>query len=60
MRRSQLFTKTQKQAPSDETSKNAQLLIKAGYVYKEMAGVYAYLPLGIRVVEKLNKLFVKR
>lgn len=53
MRVSQLFTKTSKNAPADETAKNAQLLIRAGYVYKEMAGVYTLLPLGYRVLEKL-------
>lgn len=56
MRASQLFTKTSKTAPSDEVAKNAQLLIRAGYVYKEMAGAYAYLPLGIRVVEKIKQI----
>jgi len=56
MRQSQLFTKTRREAPSDEVSKNAQLLIRAGYVHKEMAGVYAYLPLGLRVVEKIKNI----
>lgn len=56
MRMSQLFTKTLKNAPSDEVAKNAQLLIRAGFVYKEMAGVYAYLPLGLRVVEKIKQI----
>jgi prolyl-tRNA synthetase len=56
MRLSQLFTKTSKNVPADETSKNAQLLIQAGYVYKEMAGVYAYLPLGIRVLENIKQI----
>lgn len=54
MRRSQLFTKTSKTAPADETAKNAQLLIQAGYIYKVMAGVYAYTPLGLRVVENIK------
>jgi prolyl-tRNA synthetase len=54
MRQSQLFTKTRKEAPADEVAKNAQLLIRAGFVHKEMAGVYAYLPLGLRVLEKLK------
>lgn len=54
MRQSQLFTKTRKEAPKDEVSKNAQLLIRAGYIHKEMAGVYAYLPLGLRVIEKIK------
>ena len=53
MRVSKLFTKTSKTAPADEVAKNAQLLIRAGYVYKEMAGVYTLLPLGYRVLEKI-------
>lgn len=53
MKMSQLFTKTSKNVPADEVSKNAQLLIKAGYIHKEMAGVYAYLPLGKRVLDNI-------
>ena len=56
MRVTKLFTKTLRDAPSDEVAKNAQLLIRAGFVYKEMAGAYAYLPLGIRVVEKIKQI----
>ncbi len=56
MRVSKLFTKTLRDAPSDEVAKNAQLLIRAGFVYKEMAGAYAYLPLGIRVIEKIKQI----
>jgi prolyl-tRNA synthetase len=56
MRLTQLFTKTSKSAPADEVSKNAQLLIRAGFVYKEMAGVYAYLPLGLLVIEKIKQI----
>ena len=54
MRQSNLFTKTRKEAPKDEVSKNAQLLIRAGYINKEMAGVYTFLPLGLRVLENIN------
>lgn len=54
MRQSQLFTKTRREAPSDETAKNAQLLVRAGYIHKEMAGVYSYLPLGLRVMKKIE------
>ena len=56
MRQSSLFTKTRKEAPSDEVSKNAQLLIRAGYIHKEMAGVYSYLPLGLRVQENIKRI----
>ncbi len=56
MKQSQLFTKTRKEVPTDEQAKNAQLLIRAGYIYKEMAGVYTFLPLGLRVIEKIKQI----
>ena len=54
MLQSQLFTKTRREAPSDEVAKNARLLIRAGYVDKLAAGVYTYLPLGLRVLKKIE------
>ncbi|HRV75792.1 MAG: prolyl-tRNA synthetase [Candidatus Nomurabacteria bacterium] len=54
MKYSKLFTKTLKEAPADELSKNAQLLIRAGFIYKEMAGAYVILPLGLRVLNKIS------
>ncbi len=59
MKQSQLFTKTRKEAPKDEVSKNAQLLIRAGFINKEMAGVYSFLPLGLRVLNKVNDIIRK-
>lgn len=56
MRQSQLFTKTRRDAPKGEEAKNAQLLIRAGYVHKEIAGVYDYLPLGLRVIENIKQI----
>ena len=56
MRQSQLFTKTRREAPSDEVAKNAQLLTRAGFIHKEMAGVYSYLPLGLRVLTKIQNI----
>lgn len=53
MRQSKLFTKARKEAPSDEVAKNAQLLVRAGYIHKELAGVYSYLPLGLRTLQKI-------
>ncbi len=55
MRLSQSLFKTTKTIPGDEQAKNAKLLIQAGFVYKEMAGVYAYLPLGLRVLENIKE-----
>ena len=56
MKRSQLFTKTTKTTPNDEVSNSAKLLIRAGYVYKEMAGVYDFLPLGMRVLDNIMQI----
>lgn len=56
MRQSNLFTKTLKEAPKDEVSVNAKLLTRAGFIHKEMAGVYAFLPLGLRVMEKIKQI----
>lgn len=56
MKQSFLFNKTFKNAPQDETSRNAELLIRAGYIDKLMAGVYSYLPLGLRVLNKIKEI----
>ncbi|MGC9610911.1 MAG: aminoacyl--tRNA ligase-related protein [Minisyncoccia bacterium] len=54
MRQSQLFFKTQKDFPKDEVAINAQYLIRANFVQKLMAGVYSFLPLGWRVMKKIE------
>ena len=56
MKQSQLFTKTRREAPTDEVSKNAILLTRAGFIHKEMAGVYSLLPLGLRVIKKIENI----
>lgn len=56
MRQSKLFTKTLKSLPKDESSYNAQTLIRAGFVDKMAAGIYSFLPLGHRVHEKIKNL----
>lgn len=53
MRLSKTFTRTRKELPADETARNAQLLIQAGFIHKEMAGVYDYLPLGWIVLNNI-------
>ena len=53
MKFSNLFTKTLREAPADETAVNAQLLIRGGFVFKNSAGIYSFLPLGWRVVQKI-------
>jgi len=56
MRQSQLFTKTSREAPKGEVSLNAKLLIRGGFIDKTMAGVYSYLPLGLRVLDKIKNI----
>ena len=56
MRLSKTFIKTLREAPKDETAKNGALLVRAGYIHKEMAGIYDYLPLGIRVIENIKNI----
>ena len=56
MKQSKLFTKTIKKAPKDEVSLNAQYLIRGGFINKEMAGVYSYLPLGLRVLKNIENI----
>jgi prolyl-tRNA synthetase len=54
MLQSELFSKTLREAPKDEVSRNAVLLTRAGFVDKVMAGVYTYLPAGLKVLNKIK------
>lgn len=56
MRYSKLFGKTIKDAPKDEVAINAKLLTRAGFIRREVSGVYNYLPLGIRVLNKISNI----
>ena len=56
MRFSKTFIKTLRTAPKDEIATNGALLTRAGYIHKEMAGVYDYLPLGLRVIENIKSI----
>ncbi|HLD60579.1 MAG TPA: aminoacyl--tRNA ligase-related protein [Patescibacteria group bacterium] len=56
MRYSQLFAKTSKSAPADAESVNAKLLTQGGFIYKNSAGVYSYLPFGWRVMQKIAQI----
>ncbi|MBI2674295.1 MAG: hypothetical protein HYX22_00955 [Candidatus Yanofskybacteria bacterium] len=59
MRQSQLFTKTRREAPKDEVAVNARLLTRGGFIFKNSAGIYTFLPLGLRVLEKIEKIIVQ-
>lgn len=53
MRQSDLFTKTRREAPKDEVARNAELLLRGGFIHKELAGVYSFLPLGLKVLNRI-------
>ena len=53
MKQSQLFTRVERSAPKDEVARNAELLTRGGFIYKNSAGIYSYLPLGWRVIQKI-------
>lgn len=56
MKQSQLFTKTSKNFPKDETAINARYLIKGGFIAKNSSGVFSFLPLGWRVLSKISQI----
>ncbi len=56
MRYSQLFGKTTKTVSSDADSINAKFLTQGGFIQKEISGVYNYLPLGLRVLSKIQNI----
>ena len=56
MRLSKTFFKTLREAPKDEIARNGALLSRAGYIHKEMAGIYDYLPLGLIVIDKIKQI----
>ena len=56
MLQSKFFHKTVKDAPGEEASINARLLLRGGFIYKEMAGVWTFLPLGLRVLKKIENI----
>ena len=55
MRYSKLFIPTLKEAPTDAEAVSHKLMVRAGFVRQLAAGLYIYLPLGIRVMEKINR-----
>jgi len=56
MKQSEIFSRAQKNFPKDEEANNARLLIRAGFINKEMAGVYSLLPLGLRVIKNIEQI----
>jgi len=56
MKQTELFTKTFKENPKDEVSLNARLLIRGGFVDKLAAGIYTFLPLGLKVINKIENI----
>lgn len=56
MKQSLTFIPTQKQVPADAKIKSHQLLLQGGYVKQTAAGIYSYLPLGYKVLRKIEQI----
>nr|MBF0664957.1 proline--tRNA ligase [Brevundimonas sp.] len=56
MRLSRYFLPTLKEAPSDAQIVSHQLMLRAGLIRQEAAGIYAWLPLGLRVLRKIEQI----
>ncbi|MFA6512140.1 MAG: proline--tRNA ligase [Patescibacteria group bacterium] len=56
MRQSIFFSQTSKNTPANEASVNARFLTQGGFIHKTMAGVYTFLPLGWRVLNKIENI----
>ena len=59
MRYRRALLPTVKEAPSDATTASHSLLLRAGYVRRVGAGIYSFLPLGFRVLKKIERLVVE-
>ena len=59
MRYRRALIPTVKEAPSDATTASHALLIRAGYIRRVGAGIYSFLPLGMRVLEKIERIVVE-
>jgi prolyl-tRNA synthetase len=53
---SKMLIPTLRETPADAESMSHILMIRAGYIRQLAAGLYIYLPLGLRVIEKINKI----
>ena len=56
MRMSRLFGKTLRNAPAEAETANHQLMLRAGLVQQLAAGIYSYLPVGWRVMRKIEQI----
>jgi prolyl-tRNA synthetase len=56
MKYSKLFGKTSKSIPHDADSANAKFLVQGGFIHRETAGVYTYLPLGLKVLTNIERI----
>ena len=56
MKQSKVLIPTLKEVPSDAETISQQLMLRAGYIKQVSAGVYAYLPLGYKVLRNIEKI----
>lgn len=56
MKQSKILIPTLKEVPNDAEAKSHQMMLRAGYIRQVSAGMYAYLPLAFRTIEKIKKI----
>ncbi|MDF2607687.1 MAG: proline--tRNA ligase, partial [Bacillales bacterium] len=56
MRQSNFFAPTLREVPADADTKSQQLLLRAGYIRQNAAGIYSYLPLGLKVLKNIENI----
>ncbi|MCW5256336.1 proline--tRNA ligase [Verminephrobacter aporrectodeae subsp. tuberculatae] len=56
MKASQFFVSTLKEAPADAEIISHQLMLRAGLIRKLGAGIYSYMPMGLRVIRKVERI----
>ena len=54
MKQSRMFIPTLKETPADAEARSHQLMLRAGYIRQTSAGIYSYLPLAVRVLQKIE------
>ncbi|MCI5811959.1 MAG: proline--tRNA ligase [Lactobacillus sp.] len=56
MKQSKILIPTSKEAPSDAEALSHKMMARAGYIYQISSGVWSYLPMGYRVIRKIEKI----
>lgn len=59
MRLSQFFFHTLKETPAEAQIVSHRLMLRAGFIYQTVSGIYSWLPLGLRVLQKIENIIAQ-